>query len=150
MVITGRDSGFEIEVKPATDTVTEQCARLHKRLFDSWEKRRDAAVGEVERSEAVHIFGTDKMGTADLFRLFMGKGPEEPAHVEWVNDSSANVVFASGVVLLSRALIISRRRIGLGRRVVVLPRLIQEEADNGDSTEQSEANIFHARLMSFG
>ena len=35
--------------------------------------------------EAVRIFGTDKMGTADLFRLFMGKGPEEPTHVEWVN-----------------------------------------------------------------
>ena len=80
-----------VEVKNPADLVV---AAAPKNAL--WEKRRDAAVGEVERSEAVHIFGTDKMGTADLFRLFMGKGPEEPAHVEWVNDSSANVVFASG------------------------------------------------------
>ena len=86
-----RAAKFGVEVKNPADLVV---AAAPKNAL--WEKRRDAAVGEVERPEAVHIFGTDKMGTADLFRLFMGKGPEEPTHVEWVNDSSANVVFASG------------------------------------------------------
>ena len=59
---------FGVEVKNPADLVVGAAPKNAL-----WEKRRDAAVGEVERSEAVHIFGTDKMGTADLFRLFMGK-----------------------------------------------------------------------------
>lgn len=59
-----------------------------------WEKRRDASADEVPRPEAVHIFGTDKMSTEDLFKYFVIDGAAPPAWVEWVNDSSANVVFS--------------------------------------------------------
>jgi len=60
-----------------------------------WEKRRDTAEDEVPRPEAVHIFGVDKLSTEDLLRFWVADGLPVPTYVEWVNDSSANVVFAS-------------------------------------------------------
>ena len=39
-----------------------------------WEKRRDAGEDEVMRAEAVHIFGTDRLGTQDLLSFFAGGG----------------------------------------------------------------------------
>ena len=64
-----------------------------------WERRRDAQPDEPARPEAVHVFGTDRMSTEDLLLYFVTPGvtPAEsaPQWVEWVNDSSANVVFAS-------------------------------------------------------
>lgn len=60
-----------------------------------WEKRRDTAEDEVPRPEAVHIFGVDKLSTEDLLRFWVAEGVPVPTCVEWVNDSSANVVFAS-------------------------------------------------------
>ena len=64
-----------------------------------WERRRDAAPDESARPEAVHIFGTDRMSTEDLLLYFVTPGVtpqvQAPQWVEWVNDSSANVVFAS-------------------------------------------------------
>ena len=64
-----------------------------------WEKRRDASVFEAAREEAVHVFGTDRMSTEDLLLYFIEPGvttqETAPQWVEWVNDSSANVVFAS-------------------------------------------------------
>jgi hypothetical protein len=59
-----------------------------------WENRRDVSAFEVPRPEAVHIFGTDRMSTEDLFGYFMAEGLAPPLFVEWVNDSSANVVFS--------------------------------------------------------
>jgi hypothetical protein len=58
-----------------------------------WEKRRDTAAEEVARPEAVHVFGVDKLSTEDLLRYWVAEGVPLPSHVEWVNDSSANVVF---------------------------------------------------------
>ena len=60
-----------------------------------WEKRRDTAEDEVPRPEAVHIFGVDKLSTEDLLRFWVAEGVPVPTYVEWVNDSSANVVFAT-------------------------------------------------------
>ena len=49
-VINGDDNGFEIEVTPVTDTLAEQGARLHRKLFESHERRRDEACAEAEAS----------------------------------------------------------------------------------------------------
>ncbi len=62
-----------------------------------WERRRDPSAEEEVRPEAVHIFGTDRMSTEDVALYFCNCGLSyEPKWVEWVNDSSANVVFESG------------------------------------------------------
>lgn len=62
-----------------------------------WEKRRDASAFEQPRPEAIHIFGTDRLSTEDLLLYFIDPGvtreEQAPQWVEWVNDSSANVVF---------------------------------------------------------
>ncbi|KAF8937592.1 hypothetical protein BGZ58_002457 [Dissophora ornata] len=42
------------------------------------------------RPEAVHLYGTDEMSTKDILKYFEAYGP---SHVEWIDDSSCNVVF---------------------------------------------------------
>jgi hypothetical protein len=63
-----------------------------------WEKRRDAAPEEAPRPEGVYIYGTDRLSTEELLLLFAsaGVGGASPHHAEWVDDSSAVVVFCTG------------------------------------------------------
>ncbi|KAF9941235.1 hypothetical protein BGZ65_004383 [Modicella reniformis] len=42
------------------------------------------------RLEAVHLYGTDEMSTKDVLKYFEAYGP---THVEWIDDSSCNVIF---------------------------------------------------------
>ncbi|KAG0052793.1 hypothetical protein BGZ83_002102, partial [Gryganskiella cystojenkinii] len=42
------------------------------------------------RPEAVYVYGTDAMSTKDVLKYFEVYGP---SHVEWIDDSSCNVVF---------------------------------------------------------
>ena len=42
------------------------------------------------RPEAVHVYGTDAMSTKDVLQYFEVYGP---SHVEWIDDSSCNVIF---------------------------------------------------------
>lgn len=57
---------------------------------DVLEARTDAQEGAALRPEAVHMHGTDQMSTRDCLAYFRGYGP---SFVEWINDSSCNVVF---------------------------------------------------------
>lgn len=54
------------------------------------ETKRDVALGEDGREEALHLFGVDMLRTNDIMRYFREYGP---SWVEWLNDSSCNVVF---------------------------------------------------------
>ena len=49
----------------------------------------------MPRPEAVHVFGCDKLSSEDLLRFWVADSLPVPTHVEWVNDSAANVVFAT-------------------------------------------------------
>ncbi|KAG0317966.1 hypothetical protein BGZ97_004555 [Linnemannia gamsii] len=42
------------------------------------------------RLEAVYLYGTDEMSTKDVLKYFDAYGP---SHVEWIDDSSCNIVF---------------------------------------------------------
>ncbi|KAK3820491.1 MAG: hypothetical protein J3R72DRAFT_33558 [Linnemannia gamsii] len=42
------------------------------------------------RMDAVYIYGTDEMSTKDVLKYFEAYGP---SHVEWIDDSSCNIVF---------------------------------------------------------
>jgi hypothetical protein len=42
------------------------------------------------RVEAIHIYGTDNMSTDQVMNLF---ADYVPSHLEWINDSSCNVVW---------------------------------------------------------
>lgn len=43
------------------------------------------------RKDAIHAHGTDLCSTKDLINYFMAYNPK---HVEWINDSSCNIVFS--------------------------------------------------------
>ncbi|KAG0271385.1 hypothetical protein BGZ95_000808 [Linnemannia exigua] len=42
------------------------------------------------RMDAVYLYGTDEMSTKDVLKYFEAYGP---SHVEWIDDSSCNIVF---------------------------------------------------------
>jgi len=57
---------------------------------DLFEERKEAPLDAPRRPEAVHIYGVDLLSTSDLLKYFAEYGP---SYVEWINDSSANVLF---------------------------------------------------------
>ena len=58
---------------------------------DALEARRDAPLTIARRPEAVHLYGVDLMSTSDCLSYFSEWGPR---YIEWLEDSSCNVVFA--------------------------------------------------------
>lgn len=69
------------------------------------EVRHDVPLDLVRRPEAVHLYGVDVMSTEDCMSYF---GDYGPTHVEWIDDSSCNVVFADPASA-------QRAIVGLGR-----------------------------------
>jgi len=59
--------------------------------IDTLEPRRDALSDALVRHECVHLYGVDVLSTAECMAYF---GEYAPVFVEWINDSSCNVVFA--------------------------------------------------------
>ena len=57
---------------------------------DLFEERKEAPMEAARRPEAVHIYGVDLLSTRDLLQYFGDYGPK---YIEWLNDSSANVIF---------------------------------------------------------
>ena len=56
------------------------------------ERRPLPPPGSVaRRPEAIHVYGVDVLSTSEILRYFTEWGP---TYVEWLDDSSANVVFA--------------------------------------------------------
>eukprot|EP00884_Botryococcus_braunii_P003900 jgi/Botrbrau1/13510/Bobra.0082s0103.1 len=58
---------------------------------DLFEQRHDVPLDLARRAEAVHLYGVDVMSSEDCIAYF---GDYGPTHVEWIDDSSCNVVFA--------------------------------------------------------
>ncbi|GMH39391.1 hypothetical protein BSKO_07289 [Bryopsis sp. KO-2023] len=56
------------------------------------EHRMDTTMEIPRRHDTLHVFGVDIMGTSDIFGYFR---PFKPLSVEWLNDSSCNVVLSS-------------------------------------------------------
>lgn len=57
---------------------------------DLFEDRKEAPVEAERRLDVVHIYGVDLLSTKDILSYFGDYGPK---YIEWINDSSANVVF---------------------------------------------------------
>ena len=53
--------------------------------------RTDAHLATPRRPDALHLYGVDTLSSADCMRYFSAYGP---TFVEWINDSSCNVLFA--------------------------------------------------------
>ncbi|KAL4430928.1 hypothetical protein ABPG75_006184 [Micractinium tetrahymenae] len=102
----GLPSGSGLEWKPPQPSEDEEKKRARAARFgveyqpkdetglmdvDLFEARRDPSTAVPRRPEAVHIYGVDLMSTGDILKYFADYGPK---FVEWINDSSANVLFA--------------------------------------------------------
>lgn len=57
---------------------------------DLYEERKEASVDVERRPNAIHVYGVDLLSTSDILKYFADYGP---TYVEWINDSSANVLF---------------------------------------------------------
>jgi len=57
------------------------------------ESRREFDPSSTRRPEVIHIYGTDLMQTDDIFAIFKDYNPR---YIEWLDDSSCNVVFSDG------------------------------------------------------
>ncbi|KAK6190495.1 hypothetical protein SNE40_002355 [Patella caerulea] len=69
-------------------------------------KQEDVDKGERGiRLEAIHIRGTDEMSTQDLFKYF---GEFAPGRIEWIDDSSCNVVWFDPMTAARAMLSLSR------------------------------------------
>lgn len=54
------------------------------------EPKKEWPVEVKRRQETLYLYGTDKMSTEDVFKYFV---EYKPQFVEWIDDSSCNVVF---------------------------------------------------------
>ena len=90
---------------------------------DFFESRVDPRVDASWRSDAVHLYGVDRMTTDDCMGYFHEYGP---VFVEWINDSSCNVVFndehtARRAVRMKGVVRVQGLGLGLGLEDAALP-----------------------------
>lgn len=85
-----RFGAVQVEGKDSLEEEAAERPVIAGRLL---EQRRDVAIGEAGREEALHLFGIDMLKTGHIMRYFQEYGP---SWVEWLNDSSCNVVFEDG------------------------------------------------------
>ena len=64
---------------------------LNMPAVDLLEDRKERGAAVERRPEAVHLYGVDRMSTKECLQYFEDYGP---SRVEWLDDSSCNVVFA--------------------------------------------------------
>ena len=57
---------------------------------DVLEERKEHGADIPRRPEAIHLYGVDCMSTSDCLSYF---GDYGPTFVEWIDDSSCNVLF---------------------------------------------------------
>ncbi|KAF9329255.1 hypothetical protein BG006_007640 [Podila minutissima] len=74
------------------------------------------------RLDAVHLYGTNEMSTKDVLKYFEAYGP---SHVEWIDDSSCNVVFKDNY---------SAKR-------ALYNQLVDEEANFGEDEDEEGALV---------
>ncbi|XP_072517749.1 nuclear cap-binding protein subunit 3 [Salminus brasiliensis] len=101
-------TGIDVTSKEAIEKKEKRARRFHFRAEDSLAQRnvvldRDLikkAIPKI-RLEALHMTGVDDMSTQDVFGYFK---EYPPAHIEWIDDTSCNVVWLDDITS-TRALI---------------------------------------------
>lgn len=79
-----------------------------QRKVDLYEKRKDAEESSSSRLDTIHVYGVDLLSTKEIMKYFSAYMPQ---YVEWINDSSCNVIFADDSTA-------KRVLVGLGKPLV--------------------------------
>ncbi|XP_037543140.1 nuclear cap-binding protein subunit 3 isoform X2 [Nematolebias whitei] len=105
-------TGIDVNSKEALEKKEKRARRFHFRCEDTVCQRtvfldKDALSKAIPklRMEAIHVTGVDDMSTQDVFGYF---AEYPPAHIEWINDTSCNVVWLDNDTCI-RALINTSR-----------------------------------------
>ncbi|KAF5890199.1 rap1 GTPase-activating protein 2-like isoform X1, partial [Clarias magur] len=101
-------TGIDVTSKEAIEKKEKRARRFHFRAEDNVAQRNvvldreliKKAIPKI-RPEALHVSGVDDMSTQDIFSYFQ---EYPPAHIEWIDDASCNVVWLDDITP-SRALI---------------------------------------------
>ncbi|XP_017554136.1 nuclear cap-binding protein subunit 3 [Pygocentrus nattereri] len=101
-------TGIDVTSKEAIEKKEKRAKRFHFRAEDNLTQRNVVLDREVMkkaipkiRLEALHLTGVDDMSTQDVFGYFK---EYPPAHIEWIDDTSCNVVWLDDMTS-TRALI---------------------------------------------
>lgn len=101
-------TGIDVTSKEAIEKKEERAKRFHFRAEDNLAQRnvvldRDLMKKAIPniRLEALHMTGLDDMSTQEVFGYFK---EYPPAHIEWIDDTSCNVVWLDDITS-TRALI---------------------------------------------
>lgn len=125
-------TGIDVTSKEAIEKKEKRARRFHFSAEENLAQRnvvldRDVlkkAIPKV-RLEALHMSGVDDMSTQDVFGYFK---EYPPAHIEWIDDASCNVVWLDDITS-------TRALINLSR----MPD--KEEVTNTDSSKPSEVPV---------
>ncbi|KAG7321433.1 hypothetical protein KOW79_015848 [Hemibagrus wyckioides] len=105
-------TGIDVTSKEAIEKKEKRARRFHFRAEDSVAQRNVVLDRELMkkaipkiRLEALHLSGVDDMSTQDVFSYFQ---EYPPAHIEWIDDASCNVVWLDDITS-TRALINTSR-----------------------------------------
>ncbi|KAK5917617.1 hypothetical protein CgunFtcFv8_002449 [Champsocephalus gunnari] len=90
-------TGIDVNSKEAIERKEKRAQRFHFRPEDNAEQRDVVMDKETMkkaipnlRMEALYVTGVDDMSTQDIFGYFK---EYPPAHIEWIDDNSCNVVW---------------------------------------------------------
>eukprot|EP01122_Echinamoeba_exundans_P006071 TRINITY_DN1638_c0_g3_i1.p1 TRINITY_DN1638_c0_g3~~TRINITY_DN1638_c0_g3_i1.p1 ORF type:complete len:446 (+),score=84.35 TRINITY_DN1638_c0_g3_i1:36-1373(+) len=87
-------------VDNVASTVTSDNGSSTVALIHSLEPRREASSSEPIRKEALYMHGLDELSTDDVAKYFLDYS-QRPDSVEWIDDSSAVILFSSEESALS-------------------------------------------------
>ncbi|XP_051537717.1 nuclear cap-binding protein subunit 3 [Myxocyprinus asiaticus] len=125
-------TGIDVTSKEAIEKKEKRARRFHFRAEENLLQRNVILDREVVkeaipkvRLEALHMSGVDDMSTQDIFGYFK---EYPPAHIEWIDDTSCNVVWLDDITP-------ARALINLSR----MPD--KEEVTNADSSKPSEPPV---------
>ncbi|XP_059398846.1 nuclear cap-binding protein subunit 3-like [Carassius carassius] len=125
-------TGIDVTSKEAIEKKEKRARRFHFSAEENLAQRnvvldRDLLKKAIPnlRLEALHMSGVDDMSTQDVFGYFK---EYPPAHIEWIDDTSCNVVWLDDITS-------SRALINLSR----MPD--KKEVTNTDSSKPSELSV---------
>lgn len=95
------------------------------------EKRRTAAKEEPKRENALHLHGVDELSTQDISNFFR---PYGSSWVEWIDDSSCNIVFEDEYTV-GRILKFMRRNYNRDALHTLTEPMSAMETETGESSE---------------
>ncbi|KAL6470084.1 hypothetical protein MHYP_G00212030 [Metynnis hypsauchen] len=128
-------TGIDVTSKEAIEKKEKRAKRFHFRAEDSLTQRNVVLDREMMkkaipkiRLEALHLTGVDDMSTQDVFGYFK---EYPPAHIEWIDDTSCNVVWLDDMTST--------------RALINMSQMSDKEVSNTDDPKTSDLPILNQR-----